>query len=38
MSNVLELTWEQVDLNSRKVLVQETKNGEPLSIPLCRLL
>ena len=38
MSNVLELTWEQVDLNSRRVLVQETKNGEPLSIPLCRLL
>jgi integrase len=38
MSNVLELTWEQVDLNSRRVLVQETKNGEPLAIPLCQLL
>ena len=38
MSNVLELTWDQVDFNSRTVLVQETKNGESLSIPLCRLL
>ncbi len=38
MSNVLELTWEQVDFNSRTVFVQETKNGEPLSIPLCHLL
>ena len=38
MSNVLELTWDQVDFNSRTVLVQETKNGEPLIIPLCRLL
>jgi integrase len=38
MSNVLELTWGQVDFNSRTVFVQETKHGEPLSIPLCHLL
>ena len=38
MSNVLELTWEQVDLKSRLVQVEETKNGEPLSIPLCNYL
>ena len=32
--NLLALTWEQVDARNRRLLIPETKNGEPLSMPL----
>lgn len=32
--NLLELTWEQVDLKTRQLFIPQTKSGEPLGLPL----
>lgn len=32
--NILSLTWDQIDLKRRVLLVNQTKNGEPIGIPL----
>lgn len=32
--NILELTWGNVDLNRKVILINKTKNGEPIGIPL----
>lgn len=33
-SNILELTWPQVDLSRRAIIIPKTKNGSPIGIPL----
>ena len=33
-SNLLDLTWQQVDLINRRIIVPRTKNGEPIGLPL----
>jgi len=38
MTNVLELTWRQINFQRRDILVLDTKNGEPMSVPLCKTL
>ena len=35
-SEVLELRWDQVDLDAMTLTVEETKSGEPLEIPIVR--
>jgi integrase len=32
--NLLDLTWEQVNLSKRLIVINRTKNGEPIGIPL----
>lgn len=32
--NLLGLTWQEVDLNRRVIIINKTKNGEPIGIPL----
>jgi integrase len=32
--NLLDLTWEQVNLSKKLIVVSRTKNGEPIGIPL----
>ncbi|HJP19527.1 MAG TPA: site-specific integrase [Nitrospinota bacterium] len=34
ISNILELTWEKVDLFRKVIIIGKTKNGEPLGIPM----
>lgn len=33
-SNILEMTWDQVNLTKRTVIIPRTKNGSPLGMPL----
>ena len=33
-SNILELTWPQVDLGRKVIIIPKTKNGSPIGIPL----
>lgn len=35
-SELLKLTWEDVDLESRLAYLQDTKNGQPRAVPLTR--
>jgi len=35
--NILELTWGQVDLESRVINLEKTKNGQRLTVPLTRV-
>lgn len=32
--NLLQLTWQDVDLNRKVLVVSKTKNGDPIGIPL----
>lgn len=34
LSNILELTWDNVNLFSKTLIVGKTKNGEPLGLPM----
>jgi integrase len=34
MSEMTELTWDRVDLEARKVVLLDTKNGDPRDVPL----
>ena len=34
ISNILELTWDKVDLFRKVIVIGKTKNGEPLGIPM----
>ena len=34
ISNILELTWDKVDLFRKVIIIGKTKNGEPLGIPM----
>ena len=34
ISNILELTWEKVDLFRKVIVIGKTKNGEPLGLPM----
>jgi integrase len=36
--NVQTLRWDQVDLNRQVLIVEQTKNGDPIGLPLCRRL
>lgn len=38
MGNVLKLTWEQVNLFKREIIIGETKNGETIGLPVCDTL
>jgi integrase len=38
MGNVLKLTWAQVNLFKREIIIGETKNGEPIGLPVCEIL
>ena len=34
LSNIANLTWKQVNLFSRMIIIETTKNGEPVGIPM----
>ncbi|MEE9605596.1 MAG: tyrosine-type recombinase/integrase, partial [Candidatus Scalindua sp.] len=38
MGNALKLTWNQVNLFKREIIIGETKNGEPIGFPICDTL
>lgn len=35
---VLPLTWQSVDMDEKTLIVENTKNGEPLELPLCEFI
>lgn len=34
ISNIIDLTWKQVDMSSRTICLEKTKNKKPVSIPM----
>lgn len=34
LSNIANLTWKQVDLFSKTIIIETTKNGDPIGIPM----
>lgn len=34
LSNIINLKWDQVDIHSEMIILEKTKNGEALSVPM----